>query len=426
MMKFTVISLGCKVNQFEAQALGQMMTERGWQRCAAEEGMADAVLIFTCCVTNKAATKSRKTLYHYRRLNPKAIMIMVGCYVQVDSASILGADLLVGSSLYTKIPDLIEQYQKDHQARVVMPSWKDITFEDAVPDIFTEQTRAYLKVQDGCNQYCSYCIIPYARGKERSMPLEEAVAQAGRLSKKHHEIVLTGIHTGRYGYGKGYTLADLIERILEQTDIQRLRISSIEMNEVDAHFIRLLQNPRLGRHVHMPLQAGCDRILERMHRPYDTKQYLHKVEEIRKAVPDISLSTDLIVGFPGESDADFTQTLAFIDQCAFSFLHVFPFSRRKGTQADIMKEQVNEAVKKRRVHLAMEKSEYLYDAFKRRQIGKISSVLMEKAHETYTPGHSLEYVEVHVPGVWKRGEIFPVRIKKLVDHQLIGEVEMGT
>lgn len=295
-----------------------------------------------------------------------------------------------------------------------------------MPDIFTEQTRAYLKVQDGCNQYCSYCIIPYARGKERSMPLEEAVAQAGRLSKKHHEIVLTGIHTGRYGYGKGYTLADLIERILEQTDIQRLRISSIEMNEVDAHFIRLLQNPRLGRHVHMPLQAGCDRILERMHRPYDTKQYLHKVEEIRKAVPDISLSTDLIVGFPGESDADFTQTLAFIDQCAFSFLHVFPFSRRKGTQADIMKEQVNEAVKKRRVHLAMEKSERLYDAFKRRQIGKISSVLMEKAHETYTPGHSLEYVEVHVPGVWKRGEIFPVRIKKLVDHQLIGEVEMGT
>lgn len=421
-MKFAIISLGCKVNQFEAQTVNSAMVERGWT-CCDDAQAADAFLIFTCCVTNTAAAKSRKMLYHYRRKNPKAILMMIGCYVQVDSASIVGADLLVGSSLYAAIPDLIEQYQKDHQPRVVIQSLTNVAFEKAVPDIFTEQTRAYLKVQDGCNQCCSYCIIPYARGNERSMPLAEAVAQAARLSKNYHEIVLTGIHTGRYGHAQGYTLADLMERILEQTDTQRLRISSIEVSEIDDRFIRLLQNPRVAQHLHIPLQAGCDRILARMHRPYDTKQYLHTVEEIRKVLPDISISTDLIVGFPGESDADFMRTMDFIDRCAFSFLHVFPFSRRKGTLADTMKEQVDEETKKKRVHLAMEKSENLYDDFKRRLIGRQCLVLMEKAHETYTPGHASEYVEIHVPGIWKRGEIFPVRIKKLVDHQLIGEVE---
>ncbi len=423
-MKFVIFSLGCKVNQFEAQTTARAMEERGWSRNVEQEPV-DAVLIFTCCVTNTAAAKSRKALYQYRRRYPKAVMVMAGCYVQVDSPAIVGADLLVGSSLYMQIPDLIEQYQKDFTARIVVQPLAELTFAKAGPDVFTEQTRAYLKIQDGCNQCCSYCIIPLARGHERSMPFREAVRQAARLSVHHREIVLTGIHTGRYGYGTGFTLADLIERILEETDIRRLRISSIEMNEIDARLIGLLQNPRLGRHLHIPVQAGNDRVLAAMKRPYQTASYLRKLEEIRAAAPDISISTDLIVGFPGETEAQFRETMDFIDRCAFSFLHVFPFSRRKGTKADTMKEQVDEDVKKERVRLAMEKSEVLYDAFKRRLIGKTCMVLMEKAGEMDTPGHTSEYAEVQVSGIWKRGELFPVRIRRLENHQLFGEVEVA-
>ena len=311
-MKFSVCNLGCKVNTFEAESIAMQMEKRGWERTDFE-GPADAVLIFTCAVTNMAAQKSRKMMHRARRLNQKAVIAMIGCYAEVDEGLIDDAEIIVGTREKKHVPDLIEKYLQDGQKIHLVGGLENIPFDDMETEQFENRTRAYLKVQDGCNQFCSYCVIPYARGRERSMAPDKVVREASLLAENYPEIVLAGIHTGRYGREYGVSLSQLMRRILQEVPaLERLRISSIEMTEIDDDLIDLLQSePRVARHLHIPLQSGCDSVLKRMKRPYDTQMYFDKISEIRAMVPDVAISCDLIVGFPGETEEEFAETFAF-------------------------------------------------------------------------------------------------------------------
>jgi len=422
-MKFCVLNLGCKVNSYEAESVAALLEQRGFQRAEESDPGCGACLVFTCAVTNTAAQKSRQKIHRLRRDHPDAIIAVAGCYAQVDADSLQDADILVGSANKHLIPQYIESFARDHQR---IADLEDLhagsAFENLLMDHFESQTRAYLKVQDGCNQFCSYCIIPYARGRERSMDPSLAVSEAVRLSQSHREIVLAGIHTGRYGHEYGISLAELMRRILQQASaLERLRISSIEVTELSDEFLDLLQQePRIARHLHIPLQSGCDAVLKRMNRPYDTQSYYDKIERIRGMIPDISISTDLIVGFPGETEEEFEQTLAFLRRCRFSFLHVFPYSLRKGTAASSLPCQVAPEVRKARAARCLALSEELYDSYKDSWIGKTAQILAESEENGFSRGHASQYFEVSVQGSIPHGEISDVLITRRDGHQLTG------
>lgn len=424
MNTFVIHNLGCKVNHYEAEACASMLEKSGWRRAGEPMGEpVDAVILFTCCVTNTAAHKSRQMMHRLKRLYPGAAIVVVGCYVQVAADQMEEADILVGSGEKDQIPSLLEQWNLSHRKQKAVHSARDITkFTDLPLDEFEDHTRAVLKVQDGCNQFCSYCIIPYARGPQRSLRLDLAVARAKQLSEHHHELVLAGIHTGRYGQEYGVSLADLIERILVETPLQRIRISSIEISEIDDHLIELLHNPRVARHLHIPLQSGSDSVLQRMGRPYSAQAYHAKINQLREEVDDLAISTDLIVGFPQESEAEFQESMDFANDCGFSFLHVFPYSLRQGTRAASMK-QVDDTVKKQRTETMLAVSNRLYDAYKQSWIGRDAQVLMEKDHGSYTPGHASQYFEVRVPGIVSRGSMRRVKILRMENHVLFGEID---
>lgn len=422
MKTFLIHNLGCKVNHYEAQAVAGMLEQRGWQRAEAGQSCS-AVIIFTCAVTNTAAQKSRQMMHRLKRLYPDAALVMVGCYVQVAPDALSDADILVGSAAKDQIPDLLEQWLSSHEKETAVADAEQIhTFTDLPLDVFEDTTRAFLKVQDGCNQFCTYCIIPYARGRQRSLDPDIAVDRARQLSVHHHELVLAGIHTGRYGQEYGVSLADLIERLLNETSFQRIRISSIEISEIDDHLISLLSSPRVARHLHIPLQSGSDGVLARMGRPYTAEDYHAKISLLHQEVPDLAISTDLMVGFPEESEQEFQESRDFVKRCGFSFLHVFPYSLRQGTRAASMK-QVAEAVKKERAETMLALSEEMYDAYKRSWIGRDADVLMEKDHGSYTPGHASQYFEVRVPGRIARGSMHRVKVQRFEDHVLFGEID---
>ena len=289
-------------------------------------------------------------------------------------------------------------------------------------DQFDNQTRAYLKIQDGCNQFCTYCVIPFARGRERSMAVNDVLESVKMLQEKHSEIVLSGIHTGRYGRDIGMTLSSLLDELLAiSPEDFRFRISSIEMTEIDDHLIDLMKKDhRIARHFHIPLQSGCDTVLKRMNRPYTTKEFLERIEYIRKEIPGISISTDLIVGFPGETDEEFKKTCDFLKECQFSFLHIFPYSLRSGTKAASMENQIDPKIKKKRAAICAEINEELYDKYKESYLDKEVTVLFEKDEDGYTFGHSSEYLPVLVKGEYPRSIFVKVKISELKDHQLYG------
>ena len=425
-MKYAVSCLGCKVNLYEAESVGELLEQRGWTRTEAEAD-ADAVLIFTCAVTNTAAAKSRKMLHRARRNSPHAALVLAGCYVQVDDGGLKDADVLVGTAHKKEIPDLLERFLKDRVPVRAVSELDSVPYDDLRSERFSGRTRAFLKVQDGCEQRCSYCVIPYTRGPQRSMAPDTAVQLAGQLAKNHKEIVLTGIHTGRYGLEHGVTLAELIERILAETDVQRLRISSIEITEVDEHLLALVRDEeRIARDLHIPLKSGCDSVLRNMRRPYTTAEYYEKLQKIREAVPDISVSTDLIVGFPQESEDDFAETYAFLKKCAFSFLHVFPFSLRSGTPAEQMGGHIPEQTKKIRAAKCLALSEELQDAWCERWVGRTAKLITETAKDGYTTGYTSEYIPVTVRGEHPASQVRSVRLVSYENHRMTGEPEDET
>ncbi|MBR2844742.1 MAG: tRNA (N(6)-L-threonylcarbamoyladenosine(37)-C(2))-methylthiotransferase MtaB [Solobacterium sp.] len=421
-MRFSAINLGCKVNAFETESVAGMLEQRGHTRVEPDED-SDACLIFTCAVTNTAAAKSRQMIHRMRKRNPDAVLVVAGCYAQIDPGALKSADVLVGNAHKMNIPDYIDSFRENH-IRISDPSETDRPpFEPMVVNRFEHQTRAYLRIQDGCNQFCTYCVIPYARGRERSMDPDMAVREAVRLSKQHHEIVLTGIHTGRYGREHGVTLAQLMKRILHEADeLQRLRISSIEITELDDEFVELMKNePRIARHLHIPVQSGSDRILELMHRPYDTNAYYNRVEEIRAAVADLSVSCDLMTGFPSETDEDHQDALAFLRKCGFSFMHVFPYSMREGTAAAAMKQQIPSQIKKQRTADCIALSQELYDAYKASWLNRTAEVMCETVQDGWTRGYTSQYIPVKIEGEFESGSMVPTVLTDLKDHQVYGK-----
>lgn len=421
-MKFSVCNLGCKVNAYEAEAIASVMEKRGWERVDFKDE-ADACLIFSCAVTNTAAAKSRRMLHRARRISPQGILVMAGCYAEVAEEQFEEADLVIGTRDKAEIPDRIEQYQKNHQKVHDTGNLDHIPFDDLTSIQFENRTRAYLKVEDGCNQFCSYCIIPYARGRERSMNPDLVVEKAKEIAVHYPEIVLAGIHTGRYGKEYGMHLSDLLRRILREVpDLQRLRISSIEISEITDDFIDLMkEEPRIARHLHIPLQSGSDTVLKRMHRPYTTAEYYARISQIRQEIPDIAISCDLIVGFPGESEAEFAETCAFLKKCQFSFLHVFPYSLRKGTVAAESREQIDPQTKKERTEKCLAISRQLREQYEQAQAGREVDVIAETEEDGYRKGHASQYFEVYLDPSAEQGKMYHIKLKEYRNHHLYGE-----
>lgn len=427
MTTYAISTLGCKVNSYESQSISQALRKKGYEEVSFKE-LADIYLIFTCAVTNTASSKSRQKIHQAVRQNPDALICAVGCYVQINAEQMRKEehiDLLIGSSGKDKIPDWIEQALQQKKPQIEIENVRqDAVFEALPVDVFDHQTRAYLKIQDGCNQFCTYCIIPYARGKERSMPVDQVLQEAKLLSQTHQEIVLAGIHTGRYGNDMDTSLAQLLKQMSQLDQLKRIRISSIEITEISDELLELMQaNEKIARHLHIPVQSGCDSTLQRMGRPYTTQEFLNRLEEIRRRFSQISISTDLIVGFPGESEEEMNQTLQFLKEARFSFLHVFPFSAKTKTRAMNLPDQLSSEVKKQRVRLCTEFSKNSYYEVKSKCIGQEAEVLIETCENGISFGHSSEYLPIYISEVLPLGSRVVVCCTHLVQDQLYAEVK---
>ena len=414
-------TLGCKVNTYESNAMLKIFQDAGYQEVDFKE-VADVYVINTCTVTNTGDSKSRQMIRKAIRKNPEAVVCAVGCYSQVapeDIEQIEGIGVVLGTQYRKEIVDLVEEYQKTNQKIVKVDSVKNLRkFEDLNIDRF-KNTRAFLKIQDGCNNFCTYCIIPYARGRVRSRKPESVLKQAELLvSRGYVEIVLTGIHTAGYGEDlENYSFYDLLVDLVKIKGLKRLRISSIETSQITDEIIDLIgSNDIIVDHLHVPLQSGCDATLKRMNRKYTTEQYLEKINKIRSYLPNIAFTTDVIVGFPGETDEEFQATYDFIKKVNYSQLHVFPYSPRKNTPAAKMKDQVNDQVKHQRVERLLELSKQLNSDFAMKQIDKTLKVLFEKRLGDYLIGHASDYLQVKVKTNENViGEIVNIKIEKYSD-----------
>lgn len=401
MTTFALATLGCKVNTYESQGYESALIERGYTEVSFKE-KADIYIINTCAVTNTASSKSRQKIHAAIALNPDALIVVVGCYVQTafDALNTMEhVDILVGSEGKSQLADMIEDALKDHRPRKVIQEARAPRAFEAIPvHRFEHQTRAFLKIQDGCNQFCSYCIIPYARGQERSLAEDEVLQSAQELVNNGHlEIVLSGIHTGRYGNGLNTNLTHLLKRMCEEvTGLKRIRISSIEMNEISDELLELMKSEeKIARHLHIPIQSANNEVLRNMNRPYNVEWFKERVQKIRETVGDISISTDVIVGFPQESEEQFADTCNNLKDMQLSFMHIFPYSKRDHTKAAEMSGHIENKMKKERASRLAKISKELYTAYKQKFIGKHVSVLFEKEKDGYLFGHTSEYLEIY-------------------------------
>ncbi|HEY0827654.1 MAG TPA: tRNA (N(6)-L-threonylcarbamoyladenosine(37)-C(2))-methylthiotransferase MtaB, partial [Bacilli bacterium] len=376
-------TLGCKVNFYDTEAIWQLFKGDGYEQLDFEQ-TADVYLINTCTVTNTGDKKSRQIIRRAVRRNPEAIIAVTGCYAQTSPAEILdipGVDLVIGTQDRDQILPLIRQFQEERQPlNAVRNIMKTREFEELdVPD-FADHTRAFLKIQEGCNNFCTFCIIPWSRGLSRSRSPESVLKQARQLVHAgYEEIVLTGIHTGGYGDDlDDYKLADLLRDLDAVEGLRRIRISSIEASQIDDEVIAILKSSaKMCRHLHIPLQAGDDDILGRMRRKYTTAEFAAKIQRIREVMPGVAITTDVIVGFPGETEEMYWNGYRYMEQLKFAEMHVFPYSKRTGTPAAKMDGQVEEEEKNRRVHELIELSEQMQLAYAKSFIGQILEVIPE-------------------------------------------------
>ena len=422
---FRILTLGCKVNAYESEQYAEQLIREGLIQT--DEENADVFIVNSCAVTNVAASKCRQRIHALRRDFPDSLIAVVGCYVQVareDLSVFDDCDVVVGSFDKSSLVPMILKSLKDHRKYTAVSEENDPKFETGFIESF-QQTRAYMKIEDGCNQFCSYCVIPYARGRERFMSSKDALQQASALvSKDHQELVLTGIHTGRWKED-GHDLAWLMRELLNRTEgLKRLRLSSIEMNEVSDDLIRLMkEDDRVARHLHIPLQAGSDAILKAMRRPYTFEEYKARIEYIRKEVPGVSVSSDIITGFPGETGELFEESVRNIRDAKLSFLHVFPFSVRKGTRAETMPNHVDGGTKKARVRRLTNLSHELYNDFMKTKLQSFSSVYIEQKITGMWFGHSSDYLPVYVKSdLDLKGKFVDVRLISVGRDGMIGEL----
>lgn len=410
MKTFCIKTLGCKVNSYESDFIRSLFLKKGYTET---EENADVYIVNTCTVTNNSDKKSLRIINSIRKNYPKSILIVAGCYVQhLDNTAseLIDADIILGNQDKSKVFDYLEEFIKTKN-KINAVKEMNSSFENMEIQESNTHTRAFVKVQDGCNNFCSYCIIPYVRGRVRSKDKINAINEIRELIKNNHkEIVLTGIHTGQYGVDlENYNLSKLITDISELEGLERIRVSSIEVVEITDELLSVLKNnKKLVSHLHIPLQSGCDKILKLMNRRYDKAYFIKKINEIRNIRPDISITTDVIVGFPGETENDFNETYEFCKELKFSKIHVFPYSDREGTVASKMKDKVNGNIKKMRVKKLIELSTMLekayYDSFK----GKEIEVLIEEYKDGYFYGHTSNYLYIKLKGDYKPNNIYKV------------------
>ena len=427
---FNIQTLGCKVNQYESEAIEEIFESRGFER---KENNADIYVINTCTVTNMSDRKSRQMISRARKDNPNAIIAVMGCYSQVkpeDVAKIEGVDIILGSRNKEEVVDLCEDMLQNKEAidQVISVS-EEKTFEDLQISNQTEMTRAYMKIQDGCNMYCSYCLIPYARGNVVSRPMESIVREAKRLAQNgFKEIVLTGIHVASYGkdFDEDISLINVIENVASVDGIERIRLSSMEPRHITKDFLeRMKATGKACDHFHLSLQSGSDEVLKAMNRKYDTKIFKEKTDLIREVFPNAGLTTDIIVGFPGETEENHKETMDFVNEIKFAKTHLFKYSKRDGTRAAKMKDQVNGNIKKDRLKdlEAIEKANR--EAFLEKQIGKTLEVLFEEKSDMdgAKSGYSTNYLRVNVKNPdLPSNEIYDVKIIGIENDELIGEI----
>lgn len=395
-MKFLINTLGCKVNTYESNVIRDIFLNEGYEE---SNSNVDIAVINTCTVTNTSDSKSLKVIKHTIKNNPNAIVIVCGCFSQINPDRLKdmeGVSIVLGNYNKSKIMDYINQYKKDKKQIIDVRELNDEKFECMKLNNFNK-TRAFVKIEDGCENFCSYCIIPYSRGKVRSKLMEEVLDEVNTLvNNGHREIVLTGIHTGHYGADiKEYDFSDLLNEICKIKGLERLRISSIEITELDDKFLETLKNNKIiVDHMHIPLQSGCDKTLKEMNRKYDVAYFKDKINKIRSIRPNISITTDVIVGFPNETEDDFNTTVNTIKEIKFTKLHVFPFSVRKGTVAETMENQIDEKTKKERVHILMDISKELELDYMNKFVGCEVEFIPEVSKDGYIIGHTGNYLQI--------------------------------
>ena len=421
--------MGCKVNQYETQALEQLLVAQGHE-IGDFSGVCDGYIINTCSVTAVADKKNRAVIRRCRRDNPNAVVAVCGCYPQhaADKLADMGIDVLGGSAKREEfLQQVIAAVQTKSKAKVLDEALKRRNFEVLPAGGLEGRTRAMLKVQDGCVNFCSYCIIPYTRGPVRSAPMELAVQQAKELSDQgYKEIVVTGIEIASWGVdlpGKP-KLAELLEAVCTAVPDLRVRIGSLEPRIVTEEFcqrIKKLQN--LCPQFHLSMQSGCDTVLKRMNRKYDTARYLESVELLYKHFPGCAVTTDMIVAFPGETEAEFEESLAFIEKCAFADMHIFPYSRRPGTPADKMPDQLGNATKEQRSRAAIAVAEKMSLSYRQAMVNTAVSVLFEEEDGVYYTGHAPNYVKVYVSGENLHNTVAQVMITEVYKDGVLGRLD---
>lgn len=420
-MKVGICSLGCKVNIYESELVTNILKNNNYTVVDFED-KADIYIINTCSVTNESDKKSRKMINRAKKNNPAAIIIVMGCYSQVNAEDI-DVDIVLGNKDKSKIVEIIEEYIKTKQKKKIIYDLTKVDFEKMEITNFDSHTRAFVKIQDGCNAFCSYCIIPYVRGRVRSKDPEDVIKEVTTLVEKgYKEKVLTGIHTGRYGTDINTNLEELLNKLVNIPNIYRIRLSSIEINEITPGIKELLkENKVMAKHLHIPLQSGSNKILKLMNRRYNKEEFLSMVDNLRD-IPDISLTTDLIVGFPNEGEEEFNETIDTLKKIGFIKIHTFPYSKRKGTPAAIMDNQVFPEEKKKRVHRILDLSNKYEHNFYESKIGKIYDGVVEIHSNGTTIVHTSNFIPVIINDIVEEGTIVDVKIEKVEDLKVYGRI----
>lgn len=411
-MKVGIYTLGCKVNTYESEYIADLLEKAGYEIKSFEDN-CDIYIINTCTVTNQSDSKSMKIIRQAIRKNPDSCVVAMGCFIEANKdIKIDGVDILIGNKDKNKIVEILNEWFTNRVEIRRLYSDLGLEFEDMDLRKTDGRTRAFVKIQDGCENFCTYCIIPYVRGKCRSKNKDKVISEVKELiANNYREIVLTGIHTGNYGADLAYSFSDLLNELVKLPGLNRLRISSIEVTELNDKVLKIIENSNvICDHLHIPLQAGSNHVLKMMNRKYDLNYYEEKIKTIRKIRPDISISTDIIVGFPGETTEDFQNTLTFSRKMSFSKIHAFPYSQRKNTPASKFPNQLDNVEKKKRNHELMDLSKELEVAYMSKFIDTKVEVLIEKSDNNYSYGHTSNYLLVKVDGVYSHNSFVTVKI----------------
>ena len=413
MKTFLIKTLGCKVNSYESEFIRNLLLDNNYKEVT---NNADICIINTCTVTNTADNKSKQVINNIKKNNPNALVIACGCFCQFrkdNIGSLINADIIIGNKNKSKIIDYIKEYEKNKKQIIDFYDMSNLDFEDMEIKKYETHHRAFVKIEDGCNNFCSYCIIPYVRGRVRSKDFNKCIMEVNDLVLSgHKEIVLSGIHTGMYN-SNNKRLSDLINELSKIELLKRIRLSSVEIVELDDGMMNIIKNDnKFVSHLHIPLQAGCDKTLKAMNRRYDLEYFTNKVKEIRSYRKDISLTTDVIVGFPGETEEDFNDTYNYCKNIKFAKIHVFPYSDRNGTVASKMNNKVPRNIIKERARKLIELSNELESAYYNSFIGKNVNVLIEEIKEDYYVGFSDNYIPIKIKGNYKINEIYDIKLEK--------------